>query len=110
MGPNMLIMAASYRDRGLSARLICNLASVIRSATPSWSLPVGASGIRHNRLFGQENALLRHQKYMYFTPSPHLVAVASVHTHRRGLGSIQTRGSLPLRQKLFATTTHEKTL
>jgi hypothetical protein len=65
MGPNMLIMRGSYSDQGLSARPIYDLASVIRSATPFRDLPVGASGICHKRLFGQENASLRYQKYLY---------------------------------------------
>jgi hypothetical protein len=34
--------------------------------------------------------------------------VTSVQTDPAGLGSIETRGSLPLRQKRLATTTREK--
>src|SRR5271167_209520 len=63
MGPNMLIMGASYRDNGHSARPICDLASAIRSANPIPG-PIGRSvRIRHKRFFGQENASLRRQKY-----------------------------------------------
>jgi|SRR6185437_8469116 hypothetical protein len=109
MGPNMLIMRASYSDRGLSARPICNLASVIRSANERRGLLVGASGSVKNGC-SDKKTLHCVTKSISLLPFPLLdLWWRLFKLIRRGLGSINAQCAAAAPKNVLATTTREKT-